>query len=64
VKRYARGDRHAIFLDNAPGEVTVCATELAPAAEASCETIDLPALASEPGEAGAPRPVVPVVLER
>jgi hypothetical protein len=64
VKQYARGDRHAIFLDNAPGEVTVCATEHAPNAEATCETIELSALTSEPGDAGAPRPVVPVVLER
>ena len=39
---YARDDRHGVFFDVAPGTVTVCAVEAAPASPAACQTVEVP----------------------
>jgi tetratricopeptide (TPR) repeat protein len=60
IKHYARGDRHAILRDNAPGDVTVCATDPEPTAAAICQMVAIPELRATAGH----DPVVPVVIAR
>jgi predicted Ser/Thr protein kinase len=58
MKYYARGDSHAVFLGNAPGSVTVCATDAEPTSPATCQAIEIP---STPAEVRDGRPVYPAI---
>jgi serine/threonine protein kinase len=58
MKHYLRGDRHAVFLHNAPGEVSVCVSRVEPKSPARCQTITLP---SGPVEKREGRDVYPTV---